>query len=189
MLLVLAAGGAEGIVRFPIRCHMRTQQCLELFDGLTLDKLAKSCLALGVEVGQLGDTNMREVLRAQSEEAPQLKIHRFHREFMGQIEVFVAEFREIALVECRLLIVFWHSLQFQQSRLTHEDGLYLEKVVAMVRHSIQRDVTGPLLEDIAIDAKAIVAGECHKIGILPRTVTQLHPMTYRLRFLFQAFRL
>ena len=49
---------------------MRTQQCLELFDGLTLYELTQSRLALVVKVGQLGDPDMREVLWTESEETP-----------------------------------------------------------------------------------------------------------------------
>ena len=48
---------------------------------------------------------MRKVLRSQSEEPPEFKIHRFHRELMGQIEVFIADFGEVAFVEGRLLVI------------------------------------------------------------------------------------
>ena len=143
MFFVLVAGRAEGIVRLPIRSDMRTQQRLQFFDGLTFDELTQSCLPLVMEVSQLGDADMWEVLRTESEETPQFIIHRFHRELMGQIEIFITQFGKIALVECRLLIVVGYRLQFQESGLSHEDSLYLKEIVAVVRHSIQRDAACP----------------------------------------------
>ena len=114
---------------------------------------------------------MGEVLRPQSEEPPKFKIHRFHREFVSQIEVLVAEFREVTLVKGRLLVIVWHRLQFQQSRLSHEDGLNLEEVVAVMSHGTERNAPGPLLKHIAVDAKTVVTGKGHEVSILPRAAT------------------
>ena len=56
---------------------------------------------------------MREVLWSQPQEAPETEIHRFHREFVGQIEVLIAQFGEVAFIECRLLIIVGYRIQFQ----------------------------------------------------------------------------
>ena len=103
---------------------------------------------------------------------------------MGQIEVLVTQFGEIPLIERFLLVVLRYCLQFQQSSLPHEDSLYLEKVVTMMRHCSQRQVLCPLFKGIVIDAKAVVTGQRHEIGILPRTTTLLHPMADGLSLLF-----
>ena len=58
-----------------------------------------------------------------------------------------------------------------------------------MRHCSQRQVLCPLFKGIVIDAKAVVTGQRHEIGILPRTTTLLHPMADGLSLLFQALRL
>ena len=57
----------------------------------------------------------------------------------------------------------------------------------MLADGTQRDVAGPLLESVAIDAKAIVACQRLKIGILPGTVVRLDPLPDGNGFLFQPF--
>ena len=59
----------------------------------------------------------------------------------------------------------------------------------MVSHRTERDISCPLLKHLTIDAEAVVAGQCHKVGILPRAVALLNPSSYGLRLLLQAFRL
>ena len=130
---------------------------------------------------------MREVLRTQSEKAPHLKIHRFHREFMRQIEVFITQLSEVTLVKGILLIVLRNGLQFEESCLSHEDRLYLEEVVAMVGYGRKREVTRPELKGIVVDAKAIVSCEGDEVGILPGTVTELYPLSDSLRLLLEPF--
>ena len=129
---------------------------------------------------------MREVLRTQSEEAPNLKIHRFHREFMHQIEVFIAQLGEVTFVKGIFLIVFRDSLQFEKSSLSHEDRLYLEKVVTMVGYGRKRQTACPQLESIVIDTKPIVACEGHEVGVLPRPIAKLYPLSDSLRLLFES---
>ena len=130
---------------------------------------------------------MGEVLRAEAQEPPEMEINRFHREFPSQIAVFVTELGEVALVERFLLVILRHGLQLQQSGLSHEDCLDLEEVVTMMGDGRERNLLGPLLEHIAIDAKAIVSGEGDEVGILPGAVALLHPSTDRLCLLFQPF--
>ena len=157
---------------FPIGRDMGRKERPQLFDSLTFHQSTQSRFLLVIEVGQLRDTDMWEVLRSQSEEAPEVKIYRFHREFVRQIQVFIAQFGEIALVECILLVILWHCLHLKESSLTHKDRLYLEEVITMMGHCGERDILCPLLEHIAIDAKAVVTGQRHEIGILPGTTAQ-----------------
>ena len=171
MFLRLRTGGAEGVVRLPIGCDVRRDEFLQLVDGLTLHQATQSGFLLIIETGELRDADVREVLRTESEESPEVKVYRFHREFMGQIEIFVAQFSKVALVECLFLIILGYGFQFQQSCLTHEDGLYLEEVITMVGNGIQRDALCPLLEHVAVDTKAVVSGQCHEVGIFPRATT------------------
>ena len=132
---------------------------------------------------------MWEVLRAQSEESPEMEIYRFHREFVGQIEVFVAQLGEVTLVECILLVILRHRLEFKQSGLSHKDRLNLEEVVTMMVHGIERDAQSPLFKGLVVDAEAIVAGQRHEISTLPRAATQLCPPSDGLCLLLQALRL
>ena len=132
---------------------------------------------------------MWEVLRAQSEEPPEMEIYRFHRELVGQIEVFVAQLGEVTLIERILLIILRHRLEFEQSCLSHKDRLNLEEVVTMVVHGIEWNTLRPLFKNLAIDAEAIVTGQGHEVGILPGTATQLCPSFDGLRLLLQPFSL
>ena len=166
---------------------MRLKQLAQLVQRLTLQQHTQSRLALIIEVGQLSNTNMGEVLRAQSQELPRLITHRFQRELMGQIEVLIAQLGKVALVESGRLIALWDALQLQQSRLSHKDGLYLKQVIAVFTYGMQRHVECPLLEGLTIDSKAIVAGQSHEVGILPRAVTLVHPFLDSLRLLLQTF--
>ena len=68
--------------------------------------MAETCLAPEIEVGQLGDADVGEVLRAQSQKAPELVVYGREREFMLQIEVFILEFGELSVVQCVFLIAF-----------------------------------------------------------------------------------
>ena len=86
---------------------------------------------------------MREVLRAQSQEAPLLVIHRLQREFMREIEIFVSQSRKIPVVQRVFLISFGNGVQLQQSRLPHEDSFYLEEVIAVMIHRPQRQMSAP----------------------------------------------
>ena len=45
----------------------------------------------------------------------------------------------------------------------------------------------PLLEDFAVDAESVVAGQGNEIGILPRAIALFHPLADGLCLLFQPF--
>ena len=104
---------------------------------------------------------------------------------MGQILVFAPQSGEVALVERILLIAMGNGAQIQQSGLSHEDGLHLEEVVAVLAHGLQGHVVGPLLESLAVDAEAVVAGQRHEVGIFPRAVAALGTLADGLGLLFQ----
>ena len=73
MLLRPRTGGTKGVMGFPIGRDMGRKERPQLFDGFTLHQSAQSGLLLVIEVCQLRNTDMREVLRSQSEEAPEVK--------------------------------------------------------------------------------------------------------------------
>ena len=146
---------------------MRLQQLAQLFYGLTFQQCTQSGLALIVEVGQLGDADIGEVLRTQTKEVPGCKVHWRQREFMSQVEVFVAQFSEVALVKCCYLIALRDAFQLQQSGLSHEDCLYLKQVITMFVNSMQGYVFCPHLKGVAIDAEAIVACQGDEIAVFP----------------------
>ena len=130
---------------------------------------------------------MREVLRAKSQESPQLVIHRLQRELVREIKILVSQSRKIPVVQGIFLIAFGDGVQLQQSRLPHEDSLYLEEVISVMIHRSQRQFQRPLLKGIAIDSEAIVSGQSYEIGILPVAVAAAHALLYRLRLLRKAF--
>ena len=170
---VLRAERAEGVVGLPVGRDVGGEQRLQLVDGLAVDELAQTGTALVVEIGQLGQTDVGEVLRPQAEEVPLAGIHRLHRELMGQILVLVAQTGQVAVAEGALLAVLGHGVQLQKSGLSEEDGLYLEEVVAVVGHGVHGHVERPLLEGFAVDAEAVVTGQRDEVGILPRAVALL----------------
>ena len=108
---------------------------------------------------------------------------------MRQILILIAQLGKVTFVQCILLIALRNSFQFQQSSLSHEDSLYLEQVITMLAYSLQGDMACPLLESVAINAKAIVASQRNKESIFPRTTSFLGSLFYCYRFLFQSFRL
>ena len=108
---------------------------------------------------------------------------------MRQILILIAQLGKVAFVQCILLIALRNGIQFQQSSLSHEDSLYLEQVITMLAYSLQGDMACPLLESVAIDAKAIVASKGYEESIFPRPTRLLGSLFYRYRFLFQSFRL
>ena len=154
-------------MRLPIGRHMRLQQLAQLFYGLTFQQCTQSGLALIVEVGQLGDADIGKVLWTQTKEVPGRKVHWRQREFMSQVEVFVAQFSEVALVKRSYLIALRDTLQLEQSCLSHEDSLYLKQVIAMLVYSMEGDVLCPHLKSLAIDAEAIVACQGDEIAVFP----------------------
>ena len=70
VLLIPRTGGTKGVMGLPIRGDMGRKERSQLFDAVTFHQLAQSCFLLIKEVGQLRDTDVREVLRAQTEKAP-----------------------------------------------------------------------------------------------------------------------
>ena len=189
MLFVSRTDRAKGVMGFPIRCHMRTEEVFQLLYCFTFHKLAQSCLLLIVEVGELGNTDMREVLRTKPKVAPEMKVHRFHRELVGQIEIFIPQFGKVPLVKCQGLIIVGNRVKLQESCLSHKDRLYLEEVIAMMGYGRERNILRPHFEGIVVDAKAIVSGQSHEISILPRTTTLFYPSLDCFCLLFQPFSL
>ena len=187
MLLVLGTERAEGVVGLPVRGDVRREQVLQLVNSGTLQKLAEAGLTLIVEVGQLRQSDVWKVLRAQAEEVPAGSVHRFHPELMGQVLVLIAQTGEVAVVQGILLVVLGNGVEFQETRLSHEDCLNLEEVVAMVSNGGKGNIQCPLFKDVAVDAEAVVAGQRHKVGVFPRTVTLRCPTAYVLGLAFQSF--
>ena len=106
---------------------------------------------------------------------------------MREIEIFIPQSCEIAVVQGVFLIAFGDGVELQQSRLTHEDSFYLEEVVPVMVHGSERQVQRPLLEGFAIDSEAEIACQGHEIGVLPVTVTLADALLYRLCFLREPF--
>ena len=69
--------------------------------------------------------------------------------------------------------------------MAHKHSFYLEKVVAVVGHIVQRDVVCPGLKGVAIDSETVVARQCDEVGCFPRAVTSLQPLSYGFGLLFQ----
>ena len=187
VLLVLHTRAAEGVMGFPILRDAGRKHLLRLLHRGGLQQLAEAGTAVVIKVGKLRDADMREVLRAKSQESPQLVIHRLHRELMREIEIFIPQSCEIAIVQGVLLIALGDGVEFQQSRLPHEDGFYLEEVVPVMVHGSERQVQRPLLEGFAIDSEAEIACQGHEIGVLPVTVALADALFYRLSLLREPF--
>ena len=183
----LARRGAEGVVGLPIGRHIGLQHVLKLGYGRALQQLTESGPAAVVKLCQLREADVGEVLRTKPEEAPLRGVHGLEVELVLKIKILVAQAREIPLAEGILLVLFGNLTHFQQSRLSHEDGLYLEKVVAMMGHAAQRNAESPLLESLAVDSKPVVAGQRHEITCFPRTLATLHTLADGLGLLLQPF--
>ena len=186
VLLVLDALAAKGVVRLPIFGYRGGEHLLSLLHRGGFQELAEACTAMIIEVGQLRDADMRKVLGAQAEESPQLVIHRLHRELMGQIEVFVSQAREVAIIECILLIAFGDGMELQEPCLTQEDGLHLEEVVTVMIHGSERQIHSPLLEGIAIDAETVVACQGDEVSVLPVAIAAAHSLLDGFRLLRES---
>jgi cell wall-associated NlpC family hydrolase len=65
---------------FPILRNAGREHLLRLLHRRSLQQLAKPRTAVIVKIGKLRNADMREVLRAESQESPQLVIHRLQRE-------------------------------------------------------------------------------------------------------------
>ena len=106
---------------------------------------------------------------------------------MSQIQILVAQFGKVAFVQGIFLVALGYGFQVQQSGLPHEDGFYLEQVVAVLAHGLQGDVTSPLLEGVAVDAEPVVAGQRREVGFFPRTASLTDPLLDGYGLLLQAF--
>ena len=181
--------GAEGVVGLPVGGHLRVQHLGECHHVGTVEEHGERRAPLVVQVGQLGEADMGEVLRAQAHEAPQQVVHGLQRELMGQEPVFAAQLVEIAVGKGLLAIALGNGGGVEQSGLPHEDSLYLEEVVTVLAHGLQGDVACPLLEGVAVDAEAEVAGQRLEVGILPRAASLLGPLCDGYGLLLEALRL
>ena len=183
VFIVSHTGASKGVMRFPIRRHSRGKHFLGILYRSGLYELAQSCLALIVQMCQLRDSDMREVLRSESQKPPLPVVHRGQVEFMSQVFVFIPQFGKVSVVQSIFLVSFRYGVQFQQSCLPHEDGLYLENVVTVMSHGLQRYMESPFLKGFAIDTKAEVACQGHEISILPVTIASSYPILYGIGFL------
>ena len=132
---------------------------------------------------------MGEVLRAQAEEAPGRIVHGLQLELVCQVQVLVLQTGEVALGQGGITIARGDALHVQQPGLTHEERLHLEQVVAVLASGAERQLACPLLESVAVDAKAVVAGQRLEVGILPRVVSPAGTLADGFRLLLQALRL
>ena len=78
-----------------------------------------------------------------------------------------------------------YGFGLQQTSLSHEDGFYLEEVVAVMVHSMQGNGGGPSLKGIAVDPESVVAGQRGEVGGLPRTLATCQPFADGLRLALQ----
>ena len=78
VLLVLHTRAAEGVMGFPILRDAGRKYLLRLLHRGGLQQLTEAGTAVVIKIGKLRDADMREVLRAKSQESPQLVIHRLH---------------------------------------------------------------------------------------------------------------
>ena len=105
---------------------------------------------------------------------------------MCQVEVFVPEFGEIAFLECFLLVPLWNCGELEQTGLPHEDGFYLEQVVAMMGNTCHWNAFRPCFEGVSVDTETEIACQGHEISRLPRTVAKFHSSEYGFGLLFEA---
>ena len=70
-------------------------------------------------------------------------------ELMAQVAMLLLQFEVIIICFCKGL--------FEQPCLSEEEGFYLEKVVAMLRHGSEIEPACPEFEGIAIESEAIIA--------------------------------
>ena len=101
---------------------------MQVLLGLGSYQAGEIQLLLVIEHCQLCDADVREVLRTESEEAPKLRIHRFQRELMLEIQVFLLQFIIVFIGTEKELI--------EQTCLTEEDGLNLKKTVTMLANGL-----------------------------------------------------
>ena len=120
-----------------------------------------------IKVGKLRDADMREILRPQAEEAPEVEVDGLQGIFMCEILILVVEFEEILVGECCRTMALGYGERIEQSCLSHEERLYLKDTVAVVRHIIEWNAERPLFHRLCIDSEAIVACHGHEISRLP----------------------
>lgn len=189
VLLVGFALTSKRVVRPPVRSHRGSQEILHTLDVLTLNELREAQPSLEIEVGKLRDADMREVLRAQSEEAPAVEVDGLEGELMCQIAVFVVQSEEILVGDSHLTMSLWNRQRVEESCLAHEESLYLEDVVAVVADIVEWNAERPLLHGLSVDAKAVVTRHGDEEGSLPGTITASGPPLDILRLPLQALRL
>lgn len=154
---------------------------------ITVGKSGETRLLLVIEVRQLRYSDVGEVLRTETEEAPESRVDVMERELIGKIEVLVSQTCEISFRESILPVAFRHGADIEKSRLPHEESLYLKQVITVVTDIVQRDVLSPCLKGIAVDAKAVVAGKGYEVSLFPRAVHPLGPCSDGIGLLLQTF--
>lgn len=112
-------------------------------------------------------------------------VHRRKAELVGEVAVLAAQSAAVVVVVGAVAITLRDGFRGEQPSLAHKHGFYLEKVVAVVGHIVQRDVVCPGLKGIAIDAETVVACQRDEVGGFPRAVASLQPLSYGFGLLFQ----
>lgn len=121
------------VVSVPIVGGTSEQELLHGRRVDAVDETGEGETLLVVEDRQLGDADMREVLRTQPQELPLLDRYGCERELLPQIAVFPLQRQRIVVVE----------RAFEQTSLTEEYGLHLKEVVTMLRHGSHGDGVSP----------------------------------------------
>ena len=187
--LLFFARMTEGVVRLPIRGDRAAEQFARRLHVVAVEQLAQSGPPLIEQIGQLSNANMWKILRTEPQKLPKLEVDGLERKLVLQVEILLAEPLKVAVGQRFDPMALGNGERVEQSRLPQEDGFDLQKVVLMVGDGLQRDVTGPCLEGVAVDSEAVVAGQRDEVGRLPRAVATLQAVGDGLRLLFQPLRL
>ena len=106
---------------------------------------------------------------------------------MCQIVIFPFQPGIIIVVDGFVAVFLRNSLEVQQSGLSHEYGFYLEQVVAMVCHGLQRDMLCPRFESVPVDTETEITGQGDEVGPFPIALQFFHAGGYGPCTLFQPF--
>lgn len=140
-----------------------------------------------VQLGELSDAHMGKVLRPQTQEFPCSRVHGRKGKLMCQIVILPFQPGIIIIVDGFIAVFLRNGIEVQQSGLAHEYGFYLEQVVSVVCHGLQRDMLCPRFESIPIDAETEITGQGDEVSPFPIALQFFHTGCYSLRTLFQPF--
>lgn len=120
-----------------------------------------------IELCQLRYAYVRKVLRPHPEKLPHAGVDGSKAKLMRHILIFLAQTVEIALLDCVVAVRFGYGVILKQTCLSHEYGLNLEQVVAVMSHALQRNAHCPSLKCVAVDAESVVARHRYEERRLP----------------------